>query len=157
MRRAELHPRSPALLRLLALSALVGGALGSACGGGRNEATSAPVTDAPLRYSLDAAEGRQTLAATPVGDDRLDVVLERTGPCSRREAGTAALQHPEADPEIEVDADGEGHAVDAYELEPREACTISIRLAIGDRSLAWVREDGCDPSCPLSPAPMPRH
>jgi hypothetical protein len=112
----------------------------------------------PQAMLFQAAEGQigQRLEVREGKKGGINVSIAVAKPCARREQGRAVLASGEGDPEIETDSEGEGYAVDVFLLKTGKQCVISIRLAVDDRSYAWVRESGCAKRCALSALPMTR-
>ena len=117
-----------------------------------NERTS----DGRMRFVSGNGEARQRLDVWERANGTLDVAIIIESPCLRSEDGLAQPVSVEGDMDIEVDPVGGGHPTDTFFLEPSPGCTIAVRLALGDRRYAWLRESGCVAACPFSEEPMVR-
>jgi hypothetical protein len=111
---------------------------------------------ATLRYGVEEDGRRQQLEVRERAGGSIEIRIAVQGSCARSEAGVAEPAPAEGDLDVEVDPNGEGHPTDTFFLTPRPECTIGIRLALDERSYAWLRESGCGSACPLSEEPMGR-
>ena len=146
-----IHDRYRRLLGTCALSVVL--ATSAAC---EDTATEQAAGDS-VKYTVTDGDVHQALRVSETATDSIQVDITVSGQCSRQETGIATPAPGDGDMDIEVDEEGDGYPVDVYFLEPRASCTISVRLAAGDESLAWVRDTGCPDECPFSDAAMDRN